>query len=66
MKNKELVDRKLDEVQAGLKKLRFIVQRNEPIESYNQPLDKLQEQIEDIQSYVRREGMEPQEGFGMY
>jgi hypothetical protein len=66
MRHKELVDRKLDDVQGHIQRLRFIVQRGEPVEKYLETLENLQNIVEDIQSTVRREGMEPTEGNGLY
>lgn len=66
MRHRELIERKLDNALGSIKKLKFIVQRQEPIETYIQTLEHLQEQIEEAQSIIGREGLDAQEGFGLY
>ena len=66
MRHRDLVDRKLDIALGSIQKLKFIVQRQEPVDTYVQVLEHLQEQIEEIQSIIRREGLDAQEGFGLY
>lgn len=66
MRHRELIERKLDNTLGSIQKLKFIVQRQEPIETYVQTLEHLQDQIEEIQSIIRREGLDTQEGFGLY
>jgi hypothetical protein len=66
MRHRDLVDRKLDTALGSIQKLKFIVQRQEPVDTYVQVLEHLQEQIEEIQSIIRREGLDAQEGFGLY
>lgn len=66
MRHRELVERQLDVALGNIQKLRFIVNQNQPLEVYIQTLAELQEQLEEIQSVVRREQLDPQEGFGLY
>lgn len=66
MRHRELVERQLDVALGNIQKLRFIVNQNQPLEVYMQTLAELQEQLEEIQSVVRREQLDPQEGFGLY
>ena len=66
MRHRELAERKLDVVLGNIQRLKFIVQRQEPIESYIQVLEQVQEDVEEIQSLIRREQLDPQEGFGLY
>lgn len=66
MRHRDLIERKLDVVLGNIQRLKFIVNRQEPIETYIQTLEQLQEQVEEIQSLIRREQMDPQEGFGLY
>lgn len=56
----------MDVALGNIQRLKFIVNRQEPIEAYVQVLEQLQEQLEDIQSIIRREQLDPQEGFGLY
>jgi hypothetical protein len=66
MRNRDLIERKMDVVLGHIQRLKFIVNRQEPVETYIQTLEQLQDQIEEIQSLVRREQLDPQEGFGLY
>jgi stress response protein YsnF len=66
MRHRELAERKLDVVLGNIQRLKFIVQRQEPVESYVKVLEQVQEDVEEIQSLIRREQLDPQEGFGLY
>jgi pyruvate-formate lyase-activating enzyme len=66
MRHRELTERKLDVVLGNIQRLKFIVQRQEPVESYIKVLEQVQEDVEEIQSLIRREQLDPQEGFGLY
>jgi hypothetical protein len=66
MKNRDLMERRLDVILGNIQRLKFIVQRQEPVETYMQVLEQLQDQIEEFQSMVRREPLSPEEGFGLY
>jgi hypothetical protein len=66
MRHRDLIERKLDIALGNIQRLKFIVNRQEPVDTYIQTLEQLQEQVEEIQSIIRREHMDPQEGFGLY
>jgi len=66
MKNRDLVERKMDVILGNIQRLKFIVNRQEPVETYIQVLEQLQDQVEEIQSMIRREPLSPEEGFGLY
>ena len=61
MRHRDLIERKMDVALGSIQRLKFIVNRQEPVETYVQILEQLQEQLEEIQSIVRREQMDPQE-----
>jgi hypothetical protein len=66
MRHRDLIERKMDVALGNIQRLKFMVNRQEPVEAYIQLLEQLQEQLEEMQSIIRREQLDPQEGFGLY
>jgi hypothetical protein len=61
MRNRNLLNRKLDNLEATLITLQQIVNRQSPIESYKTNIVKAQGLVEDIKDMVEREPMSPGE-----
>ena len=61
MKNRNLLNRKLDNLEVTLITLQQIVNRQSPIESYKANIIKAQGLVEDIKDMVEREPMSPDE-----
>ena len=61
MRNRNLLNRKLDNLEATLITLQQIVNRQSPIESYQTNIVKAQGLVEDIKDMVEREPMSPGE-----
>ncbi len=61
MKNRNLLNRKLDNLEVTLITLQQIVNRQSPIESYKTNIVKAQGLVEDIKDMVEREPMSPDE-----
>ena len=57
MRNRNLLNRKLDNLEATLITLQQIVNRQSPIESYKTNIVKAQGLVEDIKDMVEREAM---------
>jgi uncharacterized membrane protein len=55
MINRELINRKLDNLDHTLITLQRITKTNEPIETYNSNIQKAHDLVEDIKSMVERE-----------
>ena len=61
MRNRDLIINKIENIEGFLKALRGIVQRQEPISSYINFLDKSEETLSDVKSIIEREDMTPNE-----
>ena len=61
MRNRNLVNRKLDNLEATLVTLQQIVNRQSPIETYKANIIKAQGLVEDIKDMVEREPMSSNE-----
>ena len=61
MRNRNLLNQKLDNLEATLVTLQQIVNRQSPIESYKANIVKAQGLVEDIKDMVEREPISPGE-----
>jgi len=61
MRNRNLVTRKLDQLETTLITLQQIVNRQPPIESYRTNIGKAQALVEDLRDMVESEPMSPKE-----
>lgn len=61
MRNRNLVTRKLDQLETTLITLQQIVNRQSPIETYKSNIVKAQGLVEDLKDMVEREPMSPTE-----
>ena len=61
MRNRNLVNKKLDQLETTLITLQQIVNRQSPIESYKSNITKAQELLVDVRDTIEREPMAPQE-----
>jgi len=61
MRNRETLNRRLEQLDHILINLQRIINTQEPIEVYKNNISKAQEVIEDIRTIVEREPMSPQE-----
>ena len=61
MRNRNLVNRKLDQLETTLITLQQIVNRQSPIESYKANIVKAQGIVSDLKDMVEREPMSPTE-----
>jgi hypothetical protein len=61
MRNRNLVNRKLDQLETTLITLQQIVNRQSPIESYKANIIKAQGLVNDLRDMVEREPMSPSE-----
>lgn len=61
MRNRNLLNQKLDNLEATLTTLQQIVNRQSPIETYRVNLGKAKSLVEDVRSMVEAENMSPSE-----
>jgi len=61
MRNREFINRKLEQLDHTLINLQRIVNTNEPIETYKGNIGKAQDIIEELRTVIEREPMSPQE-----
>ena len=61
MRNRNLIYRKINTLEATLTNLKRIVNTQEPIESYKINLNKAQALVEDIRGLVESQPMDPSE-----
>ena len=61
MRNRNLVERKLEQLEITLTTLKQIVNRQSPIESYRVNITKAQGLVEDIKDMVEAENFTPNE-----
>ena len=61
MRNRNLINRKLESLNATLANLRRIVNTQEPIETYIININRAMSTVEEIQSFVEKEPFSPEE-----
>ena len=61
MRNRNLIYRKINTLEATLTNLKRIVNTQEPIESYKINLNKAQELVEDVRGLIESQPMDPSE-----
>ena len=61
MRNREMINRKLETLDHVLINLQRIVNTNEPIQTYKQGIEKGKDIVEEIRSMIEREPNSPQE-----
>ena len=61
MRNRKLIYRKINTLEATLTNLKRIVNTQEPIESYKINLNKAQALVEDVRGLVESQPMDPSE-----
>ena len=61
MRNRNLIYRKINTLEATLTNLKRIVNNQEPIESYKINLNKAQALVEDVRGLVESQPMDPSE-----
>jgi hypothetical protein len=65
MRYRELTTRKIENIEAKLKTLKFIVNRAQPIEEYLKTITELEETVAEVQSLIQSEPLSADEGFGL-
>jgi hypothetical protein len=55
MKNRETVLKKLDSIEAGLNVLKFMVNRQEPIENFINKIESTRELVDHVKGYIENE-----------
>jgi len=65
MKNRDLIQRHLQNCLGDVKNLKFMVNRQSSVNDFIKVLNQLEEKIEELNSYIEREQLSPQEGFGL-
>jgi hypothetical protein len=65
MRYRELTTRKLENVEAQLKTLRFMVNRGEPIQEFIKTIEHTEDIISEAKSLIQQEPLSPGEGFGL-
>jgi len=65
MRYRELTTRKLENVEAQLKTLRFMVNRGEPIQEFIKIIEHTEDILSDVKSLIQQEPLSPGEGFGL-
>jgi flagellin-specific chaperone FliS len=61
MRNREFINRKLEQLDHTLINLQRIVNTQEPIEAYKGSIGKAQDIVEELRTVIEREPMSPQE-----
>lgn len=61
MRNRNLIINKIEHIEGFLKALRGIVQRQEPISSYLDFLNKSEDTLSEVKSMIEREDLSPNE-----
>jgi hypothetical protein len=65
MRYRELTTRKIENIEAQLKTLRFMVSRQQPIEEYFNTIDTTEEMLSEMKSLIQQEPLSPDEGYGL-
>ena len=61
MRNRNLISNKLDNLEAKMKTLKFIVSRGEPVQTFLDVVTQSEELIIELQDLIDREDMSPNE-----
>ena len=61
MRNRELINRKLENLESNLAKMNFMLKRQSSVEEFNVIVENSRELIETIKSFVSMEPMSPNE-----
>lgn len=61
MRNRNLISNKLDNLEAKMKTLKFIVSRGEPVQTFLDVVTQSEELINELQDLIDREDMSPNE-----
>lgn len=64
MRNRNYINKQLDNLEGTLGNLRGIVSKQEPLETYLKVLEKAGELVEEIRSYIENEPMSANEETG--
>jgi hypothetical protein len=65
MRYRELTTRKIENIEAQLKNLRFMVSRQQPIEEYFDTIEATEEMLAEIKSLIQQEPLSADEGYGL-
>jgi hypothetical protein len=61
MRNRNLISSKLDNLEAKMKTLKFIVSRGEPVQTFLDVVTQSEELISELQALIDREDLSPNE-----
>jgi hypothetical protein len=61
MRNRNLISNKLDNLEAKMKTLKFIVSRGEPVQTFLDVVTQSEELINELQDLIDREDLSPNE-----
>jgi hypothetical protein len=61
MRNRNLISNKLDNLEAKMKTLKFIVSRGEPVQTFLDVVTQSEELISELQDLIDREDLSPNE-----
>lgn len=61
MRNRNLISNKLDNLEAKMKTLKFIVSRGEPVQTFMDVISQSEELISELQALIDREDLSPGE-----
>ena len=61
MRNRNLISNKLDNLEAKMKTLKFIVSRGEPVQTFLDVVTQSEELISELQALIDREDLSPNE-----
>jgi hypothetical protein len=65
MRDRELSTRKIENIEAQLKALRFMVNRGAPIQEFIKTIENTEEILAEVKSLIQQEPLSPEEGFGL-
>lgn len=65
MRYRELSTRKIENIEAQLKALRFTVNRGAPIQEFIKIIENTEEILAEVKSLIQQEPLSPEEGFGL-
>jgi archaellum component FlaC len=55
MRNKQLVDKRFDQIDSRIKTLKYLLSRQSSIQEFKDEIDKLENTIEDLKSLIERD-----------
>lgn len=61
MRNRELVKKRIDQVDNSINSMKFMLSRNTPKNEFESYLDKAKAEVEDLKSLIEREPFGPNE-----